>query len=210
MSLVVDLQLSGDPIEITDVPAAVPDATFEIQNWRQGQDFVIWYLWVEGPDLDRVTAAFESLSNAEDVGVLNATETAHLYRIRQVPHVGPMPMDLLERGTITGGSITPDGLNVTSRVSGRDVLTGALQFLRGVDIDISVKRLRRASADSDGGRMTDPQFQALVTAFEMGYFEQPKEATHEEVAAELGIARSSLSERLRRAESELIREKLGR
>lgn len=209
MSLVVDVQVSGDPVEITDVPAAVPEATFEVENWRQGEDFVIWYLWVEGPDLDRVTTAFEDLSNAEDVGVLNATESARLYRIRQVPHVGPLPLHILERGTITGGEITPDGLDLTARIPGREVLTATLQFLRGVDLDVSVTRLRRASDEHDGGEMTEPQFQALVTAFEMGYFEQPKQATQAEVAEELGIARSSLSARLRRAENELVREKLG-
>lgn len=49
---------------------------------------------------------------------------------------------------------------------------------------------------------------ALRTAYEHGYYDTPSEATLEEIAEELGIPRSTLSDRLRRAEAQLVQRHL--
>jgi hypothetical protein len=52
--------------------------------------------------------------------------------------------------------------------------------------------------------MTDAQREALLTAHEMGYYEVPRATSLEAVAAELGVTAPSLSERLRRANANLV------
>lgn len=209
MSLVVEYRVSGDPIKLSEVARAVPDASLEIERWRQLGDEVAWYVWVEAEDFGRVRDTMEGLPNAEDVTLLNDEGTVRLYSLRLDPIVDAPPLDLLEEGAITDGYVEPDGLHLTSRVSGRKVITGTWRYLRSHDIDVSVKRLTRASDDNGGGQMTDPQFDALMTAYEMGYFDEDERVTHEEIAEELGISRSSLSSRLRRAEREIVRKQLG-
>lgn len=56
---------------------------------------------------------------------------------------------------------------------------------------------------SVSGKLSDGQLDVLEMAYEMGYFEVPQKATAKEIASELGISRSTLSERLRRAEHNL-------
>jgi predicted DNA binding protein len=46
---------------------------------------------------------------------------------------------------------------------------------------------------------------ALRTAWELGYYETPSEASLDDIAEELGVPRSTLSYRLRRAEAQLVR-----
>lgn len=53
--------------------------------------------------------------------------------------------------------------------------------------------------------LTADQLEVLRTAYEMGHFAVPQQATSEEVAEALDISRSTLSERLRRAENDLLR-----
>ena len=53
---------------------------------------------------------------------------------------------------------------------------------------------------SMSGKLSDQQLEVLETAYRMGYFKVPQEVTAEEIASELGISRSTLSERLRRVE----------
>lgn len=53
------------------------------------------------------------------------------------------------------------------------------------------------------GKLTEDQIEILKTAYQMGYFKVPQEVTGEEVAKELNISRSTLSERLRRTEDRL-------
>lgn len=52
--------------------------------------------------------------------------------------------------------------------------------------------------------LTGDQIDVLRTAYEMGHFAVPQQATSTEVASALDISRSTLSERLRRAQNNLL------
>jgi predicted DNA binding protein len=59
----------------------------------------------------------------------------------------------------------------------------------------------RANPASD---LSDRQWEALETAVDLGYYNQPRATTHEEIAAELGCAPNTASEHLQKAEAKLI------
>ena len=52
--------------------------------------------------------------------------------------------------------------------------------------------------------LSEEQLVVLQTAHRMGYFDVPREASADDIATELGIAQSTLSERLRLAEKQLF------
>jgi len=52
--------------------------------------------------------------------------------------------------------------------------------------------------------LSEKQLTVIETAHQMGYFEVPRETSADEIAAELDIAQSTLSERLRHAEKRLF------
>jgi len=54
------------------------------------------------------------------------------------------------------------------------------------------------------GRLTDRQLEVLERAYEMGYFERPKEANATEIAEQLGIAQSTFTEHLMTAQRKLL------
>jgi len=62
----------------------------------------------------------------------------------------------------------------------------------------------------DLDRLTDRQREVVSTAYEMGYFDYPREANATEVAAALGIKPSTFSEHLAVAQSKLLGELLDR
>lgn len=68
------------------------------------------------------------------------------------------------------------------------------------------KLTRDGEPEPAGEGLTDRQQEALRTAYEMGYFEIPRRASLEAIAEELGISASAASERLRRAETQLLEE----
>jgi predicted DNA binding protein len=53
--------------------------------------------------------------------------------------------------------------------------------------------------------LSDRQREAVRAALDIGYYDQPRGATHEDVAAALDCAPSTASEHLRKAEAELVR-----
>lgn len=85
-----------------------------------------------------------------------------------------------------------------------DALTGGLRE----GLSFRTGHLREADAWHSGPLertgLPGEQRVALREAFRRGYYETPREISLEELAAELGIPRSTLSYRLRRAEAELV------
>jgi len=73
------------------------------------------------------------------------------------------------------------------------------------DIDIELLRVNEHASlgDTDAG-LTDSQREALLIAFERGYFEEPRNATLGEVAAELDISQPAAGGLLRRGVRRLI------
>lgn len=52
--------------------------------------------------------------------------------------------------------------------------------------------------------LTEPQHEALIAAFEAGYYAVPRDVTTTALAKEFGISDQALIERLRRAVSNLV------
>jgi predicted DNA binding protein len=207
MGLLVELRVSGDPIVLPDVAAGLPDVTLEIEQWRRYEDRVHWFLWARGEDLDRVDEAFAAIDHVRDVATVGDGDRMRLHRVSMTPRIELPPEHLLQEGAMLEGYVRKDGLHVTAQVSGREIVRGLWEFLRDRGVDLETKRLQRTT-DADGGRLTDPQFEALTTAYEMGYFDESTRVTQPEIADELGISRPSFSERLRRAEQRLIEKQL--
>jgi predicted DNA binding protein len=95
-------------------------------------------------------------------------------------------------------------------------LREAVTELDGVADDVTVRYLVHAAADGDSadrtvvdrGQLTDRQREVLRTAYELGYFEYPREANATEVAEALDIGLSALAEHLAAAQGKLLAELL--
>jgi len=73
------------------------------------------------------------------------------------------------------------------------------------DVDIELLRVNEyASLGNTDAGLTDSQREALLVAFERGYFEEPRNATLSEVAADLAISQPAAGGLLRRGIKRLI------
>jgi DNA-binding CsgD family transcriptional regulator len=102
--------------------------------------------------------------------------------------------------------VTPEGWTQTGWFASREAFTAFSTFWQ----DNAGFRVHRLTHDGEpeppGDGLTDRQYEALRTAYQLGYFDIPRRASLEDIAAELGISSSSVSERLRRAQTKLIQE----
>ncbi|MEF8780056.1 MAG: helix-turn-helix domain-containing protein [Haloferacaceae archaeon] len=79
------------------------------------------------------------------------------------------------------------------------------EYARENDVDIDLLRLNEyASLGTTDAGLTDSQREALLVAFETGYFEEPRNVTLGEVAADLGISQPAAGGLLRRGIKRLI------
>lgn len=90
----------------------------------------------------------------------------------------------------------------------------ALQTALGAfpsDINLTVNTIGEfdRSRDTPVSKLSNRQREAVVTAFNRGYYEHPRETTHEEIAAQLGCAPNTVSEHLQKAEQKIMADVLG-
>lgn len=100
----------------------------------------------------------------------------------------------------------------TGAVVGHDVLHEVLEAA-GDAVGVTLERTYLIGGEDDAPiadrwGLTPAQADALETAFEMGYFEVPRDVDAAAVAAELGVSKSAFLERLRRGLSRLLGETL--
>lgn len=84
----------------------------------------------------------------------------------------------------------------------RDRLSALASSLDAFGIPYDVEYVRRTGAVER--ILTDAQHDLLSTAAERGYYDTPRETTLSELASDLGMAKSTVSETLHRAEGKLV------
>lgn len=105
------------------------------------------------------------------------------------------PIEYETDGTVAFSIFGPD-----------DELQNAVKNI-SVPVDVTIEAvggLARTRAAVEA-RLTERQRNAVKTAVELGYYDIPKRATQEDIAAELNCAPSTAAEHLRKAESRVLR-----
>ena len=98
---------------------------------------------------------------------------------------------------------------VALTVPRREVLRGILAELNTVGATVSIDWLVHSDqpdsvTEIDVSSITDKQREAMETARELGYYETPRETDLGELADELGVSKSAVSQRLNAAETKLV------
>lgn len=124
-----------------------------------------------------------------------------------VPPVGSVFETLAHTGLVVVPPVTYRNGAVHARLVGRSEAVGSVveNLPSFVDVEIHEVGERGLTVDSGASALSDRQREAVYAALELGYYDQPRRATHEDVADAIGCAPSTASEHLRKAEATLIR-----
>lgn len=105
----------------------------------------------------------------------------------------------------TEARVTGRKWTVHSQFADRADLASFWDACERTGIGFELIRLSRPNdADAEDYGLTEPQHEAILAAFEMGYYDVPRNATLADIAEELDTTTSALSERLRRGHRQLI------
>lgn len=216
MGLVATYELRCEHLPLVDVAAAVPDATLEVSLVASADGPIpLDVRLVDGPAGD-VEDALANTSFVASFTVLDdGGDGTRRYKVRpavgldeywagEVEDVSELRALAETDSSIDLSRVRPWGWLQRGWFADRETLARFREFWG----DAGGFRLRRLTPDAgeapgDDG-LTDRQREALVTAHEMGYFDVPRGAELADVADELGIGASALSERLRRAQAHLV------
>jgi hypothetical protein len=215
MGLVAEFEITCEALPFVTVAAAVPEADLEVEmQLNHGRD-PLFFAYLTGGPTGAVERAFEESTFVGEYTLVGRAGETRRYQV--VPAVGMAAqlgdhVDDLEglRGLATTEAIidrievTPTGWIQAGWFADRAAFDEFRTFWRE-NGGFGLRRLTRdGEPEPPGDGLTDPQREALRIAYELGYFEVPRRASLDDVAEELGVSASSVSERLRRAQTHLV------
>lgn len=106
-------------------------------------------------------------------------------------------------------------LRVSLTVADRETLLEMMSAIDDRNVTVRTEDIFRLSlhetetATLDLNRLTEKQRETLEIALRTGYYEQPRGADLADLADEIGVSKSAVSQRLRSAEAKIIKNALG-
>jgi predicted DNA binding protein len=202
MTLVGEFRVSAEMFALQDTLYAVPDGIIEIERVVASGDVLTPYFWVSNCDLDAFEKAVGEDPSVRRLRRLDVFEEAALYRADWTERTEAIAFAYTTiDAVIVEATGRYDEWELRIRFDDRERLQDFRDYCHDEGIAFTLERLYDESADRQGARfgLTEKQADALMTTWKLGYFESPRKVTLQEVAEELGIAKQSLAQRLRRA-----------
>jgi len=167
-------------------------------------------LWTSGSDFPSIREALKSDPSVKTIVEETEFGDEIYYQIEWSDDVKKQINSYIDKaGAILRASVTPEGWTVRIRFANRGQFDTFRNTLREQGYSYSLLELTEPNeprvAVTD---LTPRQREALVAAWEQGYFEIPRDISSDELAEELGIAHQTLSELLRRGINKLVKSQL--
>ena len=187
---------------VADVSRAHPDVRFRVLAAFPGDRAGVAMVELSGPDLRETLADMEAHEGVLAIDVLDAGDRSALVRFETLQ---PVILDALQAA---GLPLEPpvdveDGVAVLEVTGPRERLSTVLDGLEDLGAPYEVRRVTHEL--DTAGLLTERQRELLEAAVEAGYYRTPRDVTLTALADRLGVAQSTLSETLHRAESAVVR-----
>jgi predicted DNA binding protein len=191
-----------DSIWIADLSTRFPDATWRVLAALPDGETGVGLVEVTAPNIGEVLPRLNETEGVRVFEVLHRGENRALVQFET-----DEPLLLLSirnsRAPFEPPVTVRDGVANLEITASRDRLSSLGDQLRTFGLEFEVESIR-TSVDPDSV-VSEEQRRLIETALDRGYYDTPRECTLTELADHLGIAKSTASERLHRAESAIIR-----
>lgn len=205
---IAEIQLTHPELALTHTVQALPEMTVEL-DYQIIADPETYYLFFEvaGGDFAAFDAAVEDDPTVDDSTVIIESEAFRVYRMQLLaiehlvlPKAAELGMRVLHAQA--GGG----GWQAKLEVPASEALRQFQSYCADKDVRFTVVRLYRTDDEHRDGEfgLTAAQRETLVAAYRAGYFNEPRDASLQEVADQVGISQSAASGRLRRAITALV------
>ena len=184
----------------------LPGVTVELERLIPHETLIIPYFWVRDVETEDIEAAFEAHSGVSNIRVVDSVEDEYLMRAEwESEYFGILSALAKANVVVLSGIGTKEEWRFEVRGESQETLAEFREYCQENDIPIAITAVHAMlPIQGEGYELTETQREALVLAYERGYFDSPREASLEEIADELGITQQSLSSRLRRGHRRLI------
>lgn len=207
MATVAEFAVPAEMFPLGSIFDELPDVTIELERIVPTNHALFPYFWVRGADAERIEDAIEDHPALESVELVDEVGARGLFRAEWnegvdgiITAIGQVPV------TIISATGNQDEWVFEFRTEDAEAISAFQQYCHDHGIDATLVRLHALPEMHAGGEhdLTAQQHEALVLAFNEGYYDDPRRTTLEELASQLGITRTSFAARLRRGYRNLL------
>jgi predicted DNA binding protein len=211
MIVIADITVPASAFELGRVLEEFPNARIELERIVPLRDTIIPLFWVTGENEDDILPVLESSPLTAEARFLTDDGNRQLFEVRWTAEVDGLVTALVETGAkMLEGSSTGEGWDFRLQFRNREDLSKFRDIAEASDIPIMLRRLYNPNFPRDESVLSTEQAEAIMYAYERGYFEVPRGVTAAEIADHFEISDNALSQRLRRGLSALIYETMVR
>lgn len=209
MSTIAEIEIPASEFALRETFRSLPDLDFEVERVvAHDHDRVMPFVWVEsaGADVEEVERVLAGDPSVDNVRVLDDFGSRFLLQMDWIADI-PLVHAIIDQGaTILSANGTADEWILRVLFPDRELLSKTHE--QAVDDDLTMEILNIYGLENNRHAkfgLTEEQHETLLAAFERGYFSVPRDITLNEFADELDVSHQALSERLRRAHYNLIK-----
>ncbi|WP_254537028.1 helix-turn-helix domain-containing protein [Halomarina litorea] len=210
MNVIAEVGITGPDLALAPTIEAVPSAAIQVvpQSGTDAETGMFFFLVeTDNEGFDAFDAALADDHTVDEWLLVSESETARIYRICHTSEAKVLAPKTAEvGGLMLEATSEPRGWSVRLQLPDRAALTDIWEYCKDEGITFELRQLYRQDDWTIGGvtGLTDAQKVALTTAYERGYFSEPRETSLEELAAELGISPTAVGGRIRRGTERLV------
>ncbi|MFC7209909.1 helix-turn-helix domain-containing protein [Natronoarchaeum sp. GCM10025321] len=206
MATVMEFNIPAEEFPLGSIFETISGVVVELERIVPHDARIVPYFWVRGGAIPDIEAAFGDHSGVDEIKLVDSVDEEYLLRAEWVPeYVGVLNALAKFDIVVLSARGTCEGWQFKVRCEDRPRIREFHTYCQDQAIPIEVGAVHALLPIQSGGyELTDAQREALVLAYDHGYFDSPREASLDEIAAELDITQQSLSSRLRRGYRRLV------
>jgi predicted DNA binding protein len=197
MILLADVSAPADSIPMGWVFDDHPAVTLRIERIDGPPDDRTVLVWVQGAETEFFVRSTGPA--VEEVSALTTVDEGTLYEVRFSTAQSDL-LDVLAESDceLVSAAGTAQLWDIRLQFPSHGTLTAFRQRCADAGVSLSVRRLFTPRLDCNTDELTSAQAEALVTAYDRGYFTVPRQTSLTALATDLDISDSALSQRIRR------------
>jgi len=188
---------------IGDISRQYPDSTFTVLAAVPSDDVGVGLVRITGLDIEPLLSAIESDDQITELSIIQQTDGEATIQFETTmpllqfsSQASGLPIEMPVK--ISDGEATVDATGSHERISALGTQ------LRNFGLEFRVEYIQERLHTSQ--LLSEKQQELVLAAVEGGYYDTPRSCTLTELAEEVGIAKSTCSETLHRAEETMIKQ----
>ncbi|UPW00027.1 helix-turn-helix domain-containing protein [Halorussus gelatinilyticus] len=209
MSVMAEMTVPASEFVLADTLTKAPGMRIEIKRVVAGTEHVTPYFWAANGDFEGFEDALREDSTIRDILTLEEQEgDERFYRVTWQADVETLMSGISDAKATILEAVSDGGEQWELKVlfPDRDALSAFHDYCLEREFSFRLDRVYQPENPEESGSygVTEEQREALIAAYDAGYFDVPRGAKLAGLAEDLGISRNALSARLRRGNRNLL------